>query len=560
MCHVLAPALGHPSQVARDSRTTAAMAIEDGDLAALELEAADWRLSAARFLNTNAQGDAAEAVKKKPRVFRKKAYEWCISVEHCLQLLAGKSLLDYQIIKAPGDPYPADPASWPSLTISIDQGTDGFCAINFLQSHLHCNIFPIHDASHRVWNDAQLALQDCKLWSLMLAFNIACNCDHGPWSDARFYSEAVESTETYLAMTSAGQCPLFQMLLPKILADKGLSSECVDEELEQGVFSSLTEAFAHKIPKVAMSRWFGINDALNVLMPIWHSRLCIMLFMCVSAGWIEAGAVGGEMVATLLAGERQHGGDMPKAETAKESEDLRKLRSACRNTLHFTATLLCDGEHRQILQGILLIMGPVRAWHGHQNSINRSCDKVVEWYMQQACGQCLDPLLKIAALLLDPCTWEELGIWAGGRLPASAGVDDPSVMAANDLVAKICQFAMALIARRTREAWWHCMGYPGSFAALLDEHQGPKVMQKMQRVSELWPKVMQKTGAFWKKVKKGSLMNNSMMVQQAIRNIEIGIHYCFGVQYVCNSTHPGGLHSNVKFACCSSCCSTPTHS
>ena len=77
------------------------------------------------------------------------------------------------------------------------------------------------------------------------------------------------------------------------------------------MFSSLTEAFAHKIPKVAMSRWFGINDALNVLMPIWHSRLCIMLFMCVSAGWIEAGAVGGEMVATLLAGERQHGGDMP---------------------------------------------------------------------------------------------------------------------------------------------------------------------------------------------------------------------------------------------------------
>ena len=145
---------------------------------------------------------------------------------HCLQLLAGRSLLDYQIIKAPGDPYPADPASWPSLTISIDQGTDGFCAINFLQSHLHCNIFPIHDASHRVWNDAQLALQDCKLWSLMLAFNIACNCDHGPWSDARFYSEAVESTETYLAMTSAGQCPLFQMLLPKILADKGLSSDC----------------------------------------------------------------------------------------------------------------------------------------------------------------------------------------------------------------------------------------------------------------------------------------------------------------------------------------------
>ena len=70
--YVLAPALGHPSQVVRDSRTTAAMAIGDGDLAALELEAADWRLSAARFLNTSAQGDAAEAVKKKPRVFRKK--------------------------------------------------------------------------------------------------------------------------------------------------------------------------------------------------------------------------------------------------------------------------------------------------------------------------------------------------------------------------------------------------------------------------------------------------------------------------------------------------------
>ena len=422
--------------------------------------------------------------------------------------------MDFQVVQNSADPLPPDPASWRCLTASLDQGTDGWAAVNFLQSHLHINMYVIHDASHRVWNDIQLALQDAKLWSLMLAFMVGCNADHGPWADARFYAEAVEAATSYMNLTSPAECPLFQLLLPKILADTGKDDDFFVEDIEERTFASLGGAFAHKLPKVAVSRWFGIHDTLAALMPIWHSRLLVLMFLAVSEGWVDSHAAGMQQTTAKLRGAPAGGSDLPKTETSKETEDLKRLRSACRNTLHFTATLLSDGEHRQVLKGILVISGPLRSWHGSQNQVNRSVAEVCTWYKQQACGAVFAPLAQIAGLLLSPATWEEVGLWVSGPQNAS-DLDDPFVLAQNDIASKVCEYAVNLLSRRAREALWHCRGYPGSFAALLDAERGPKVMDRMRRVRETWPQVEQQKGAFWAKVKRRSYFKNNMVVQQA---------------------------------------------
>ena len=45
------------------------------------------------------------------------------------------------------------------------------------------NRFFLFDPSHRVWNDAQLALKDAGLMGLCLLLIVVINLDHGPWKD-----------------------------------------------------------------------------------------------------------------------------------------------------------------------------------------------------------------------------------------------------------------------------------------------------------------------------------------------------------------------------------------
>ena len=55
-----------------------------------------------------------------------------------------------------------DPLQWPWVTLTIDQGSDGWSAAFFMMS-IGVNILLLNDASHRVWNDFQLACQDTSL-------------------------------------------------------------------------------------------------------------------------------------------------------------------------------------------------------------------------------------------------------------------------------------------------------------------------------------------------------------------------------------------------------------
>ena len=47
---------------------------------------------------------------------------------------------------------------WPSLTLQIDQGSDGWCAQNFLR-HMRLCVAVLPDDNHRRWNDVMLAIK-----------------------------------------------------------------------------------------------------------------------------------------------------------------------------------------------------------------------------------------------------------------------------------------------------------------------------------------------------------------------------------------------------------------
>jgi hypothetical protein len=198
------------------------------------------------------------------KFFRVKAFMWLAQTEKLLKAGCGiRDWCHFQILRPGEDEYPPSPATWPSCTVHVDQGLDGWAAGNFLMSHLKCNVMVLKDPAHRCWNDVQLALEDSNNWSVILAMSAVVSCDHGPWSENRFYTEAAEAAHQYCKVAST-DCAIFSDLYPKILADQGLAYDGLGST-EEEVFKSLPEAYRTKLPKVAASRWFQVFDCIGVL-------------------------------------------------------------------------------------------------------------------------------------------------------------------------------------------------------------------------------------------------------------------------------------------------------
>jgi hypothetical protein len=70
------------------------------------------------------------------------------------------------------------------------------------------------------------------------------NADHAPWDEARWFQAAKESLETYMGLSSASECPIFQELLPYMVADSNEEHLLLDDEVVQRYWQELPEAWA----------------------------------------------------------------------------------------------------------------------------------------------------------------------------------------------------------------------------------------------------------------------------------------------------------------------------
>ena len=110
------------NQVLRDVDLDAAVAMEEGNLVAAREAQQTWlhlAMEEWKYLMTGTLPDRATG---RPRA---KAYKWLVAVDAMLQQ-AGLSLAKYLLHKEPIHRGPAE--EWPVLTLSLDQGSDGWLA------------------------------------------------------------------------------------------------------------------------------------------------------------------------------------------------------------------------------------------------------------------------------------------------------------------------------------------------------------------------------------------------------------------------------------------------
>ena len=139
----------------RDLRLPVHTALETGDEKALAQEREAYRVRALEYLQ---QGVAKRKLENRaPKWHRKKALEWLLATEQQLTVCTGQGWVQFQ--QSPEETSPKHPRDWPTLSLGVDQGGDGWCAGYYLMYHRHVSAMMVKDLSHRLWNDCQLVFQ-----------------------------------------------------------------------------------------------------------------------------------------------------------------------------------------------------------------------------------------------------------------------------------------------------------------------------------------------------------------------------------------------------------------
>ena len=180
---------------------------------------AEWEMTTADFWKAHAV-DAENKPKPPQKLFRSKAWSWLAATDHQLRAFTGRG---WDAWYQPSEPSERKPyLEWTFVTVSLDQGSDGWSAVSYMAWHRHCNIYIALDASHRVWNDVEGAIRSEGLWSTCLLGIVLLNMDVGPWASAKWYTESQQALGEYLSVADT-TCPIFQGLKSAIAREREMS-------------------------------------------------------------------------------------------------------------------------------------------------------------------------------------------------------------------------------------------------------------------------------------------------------------------------------------------------
>ena len=161
-------------------------------------------------------GDTASPIGARKRK-RLKSMHWGLALDNALMYATSRGLDFYEITDDLRRTTP--PHKWPSLTIVPDQGSDGFCFINFLSYGINGKKYNVRvswDKSHGAHNDVKLSVKAAGLWGHALLSSVAAAAPYSPWGTSMRKVQVQEAMEEFFECHD-WQEPMYQSVLPHIL-------------------------------------------------------------------------------------------------------------------------------------------------------------------------------------------------------------------------------------------------------------------------------------------------------------------------------------------------------
>lgn len=307
------PQIAPKALPAYSSRTT--HALEHAGHGALVQEA--WRKMATRFWFGHSTPEEARATTG-AKIHRVMAKHWLWATSHQLESACGCSWRHWQLPADEGERPPA--AAWRTITVSIDQGSDGWAATHWLMAEERVVMLLVADTNHRCWNDIELSLRGAGLWQLTLMCTVLIDVDDGAWRDARWWEEA-RSAAVEFASVSGADCPLLGGFAPALLAERGEGPLLSEDGLHDKFHGFLRDSVEHKMPRISMCRWFAYMDSMKVLLGQWSARLVLYIYIALQLG--KASELVSTNIAQMQLKKMRPGQDVEKSTAADDREEVR---------------------------------------------------------------------------------------------------------------------------------------------------------------------------------------------------------------------------------------------
>lgn len=319
---------------------------------------------------------------EEPKKQRTKAYEWLLSTDHQLFVCTNRRRSFWCFPDAQArPPWP----ELPTLSISIDQGSDGWCVVHYLAYHCKAAIVLLKALNHRLWNDAWGALGQAGTRPLMVLAIVVLSADHGPWADARWLQQAREAAVAYCKVGDIDDA-LFQKCFHQMVEDMDLQDRMNDASLPSEVFASVAEAADKMTDKVATSRWFGLFNTLRSFKRFWTRRYLLLAYLGHELGLYGPQDLGNLLTKRVRVTEGDDDGTSrgvagTGGPTAADNVDVAALRKAAKNTMHLSCAFLGDPGVKRTLLGITSIVEPLQEGFRWQNVSARPVEGALRVYV-----------------------------------------------------------------------------------------------------------------------------------------------------------------------------------
>ena len=289
-----------------------------------------------------------------------------------------------------------DPYLWPWLGIAIDRGPDSWAGKQFLKYGLHCNVEEFPDQSHDNWNDNRMALRETGLWNHVLIMIIVLNLAHAPFDDGKWFPMVRDAFLEYHKVASC-RCPIFLMLLPKILCDWNELHRINEPGIAQDVWSRLPDAWCwfRRGDKVGLCRFMGYMTSSIPFRAIFHTKLLGLIYLGTLQGWLAKKQL--QKATKSVAKVKDKGAD--KKQTMKEGKQAVSKLFNYGNTVQLATFCMLEPETYFLQCLIEVCSNPLLQWHQRQNTTLRSCADSGPWFRDHAQGGFLRPLCEMFGTL-----------------------------------------------------------------------------------------------------------------------------------------------------------------
>ena len=285
---------------------------------------------------------------------------------------------------------------------------------------------------------------------------LLCNFDSGPWDGAKWWEEVKEGASEYVR-TSSPECGLFTGWL------HWLKKEIPNGEVQLATNEGLLEVHATLGRRGATEDAEGwllsmvrSHSGMRDLISVWTRRLIICLYLMIMLGNPRKNLLSDRIKLPLK--PIQDAEDIEKSTTKIDRDEVRRIRSACKNGLEFVGRMLMKRELWQLLVIIEAVSRPVEHFFSEQNKRNKSAQESVEFWLECQRTKCFDHLNEVMSKLNDRELFQQLGLHVKGcNEMAFHGVDaqDPAVEAENDLCQQLGRIILAVTSRRLRSCAVH---------------------------------------------------------------------------------------------------------